>query len=200
MSMSRDTSSLRASEHGVYRVTLRADAPHEQALEVLLARRADQIQLQLEALPGTALADDLAGTLDLHLPGIGPLVDLDVESGGIDLGATLQLLHDLDHPWALTRAPNDALEPFPQLRRHPVGAPDEVVEDGVGVAAGIEHGEGRGEGANLPLVRFRVRGLVEGHDLRDAVAADPDYLARPIPNPYGGHKAEDEAGRGEQEQ
>src|SRR2546426_1443692 len=113
--MSRDTPSLRACQHGINRVALGADAPHEQALEVLFTRRAHEVKLQLEALPGTALADDLAGTLHLHLPGIGPLVDLDVESGWVDLGATLQLLDDLDHAWALTRAANDALEAFPQL-------------------------------------------------------------------------------------
>src|SRR5437867_13086922 len=106
MSMSRDTSSLRASEHGVYRIALRADAPHEQALEVFLTRRAHQVQLQLEALPGTAFADDLAGALDLHLPGIGPLVDLDVESGGGGAGVTAQVFVYLDSHRALTSPPS----------------------------------------------------------------------------------------------
>src|SRR2546428_6650766 len=63
-SMSRDTPSLHACQHGIYRVALGADAPHEQALEVLFTRRSHQVKLQLEGLPGTALADNLARTPD----------------------------------------------------------------------------------------------------------------------------------------
>src|SRR5438552_15550957 len=119
----------RRGEHGVDRIALGADPPDEEALEVLVTRRAHEVDLELEGLAGSCLADDLAHTLDLDLPWVRLLVDLDVEAGGVDLRAPLQPLDHGHEAGRLGRPADRLLEPLAQLGGHPVRAPHEVVED-----------------------------------------------------------------------
>src|SRR5262249_8183295 len=145
---------------------------------LLFTGRSYEVKIEVEALPRARVAHDLANAFHLYLPGVGPLVDLDAEACRIDLGPALQLLDHRDDAGSLGRTSDAPLEALAQVRGHPVGAPDEVVEDGVGVAPRVEHRELRRESPDLAFVRLRISSVVKSDDLRDSIAADPDHLPR----------------------
>ena len=130
---------------------------------MLVTRRAHEVHVEFEALPRALVADNLAYTLDVDLPRVRPLVDLDLQRCGIDLGSALEFLdHRHDALGRPGRSTDAALKMLAQVGSHRQ------------FTLLARHVAGQG----LPVFRFDCRGMGDsGGDARTFEEIDADIRA-----------------------